>query len=118
VLTGWRADAFYLVVMALLVFIGIGLLRINPYARLVGIGYFVFAILNSAVFFFAPGGRARLARMIELQHSLFPGLQGAPPQMDPMPFILVGGVIGFLAALVPLYFLIAKKHAFETPVEA
>ena len=113
VLTGWRADAFYLVVMALLVFIGIGLLRLYPYARLVGIGYLVFAILNSAVFFFAPGARARLARILELQHSLFPGLQGAPPQMDPMPFIVVGGVIGFLAALVPLYFLIAKKHAFE-----
>ena len=116
VLTGWRADAFYLIVVALLLFIGIGLLRLNPYARLVGIGYLVFAILNSAVFFFAPGARARLARIPELQHPLFPGMQGASPQMDSMPFIVVGGVIGFLAALVPLYFLIAKKHAFEKPL--
>src|SRR5262249_54651181 len=118
VLTGWRADGFFLIVMALLVFIGIGLLRLNPYARLVGIGYFVFAILNSAVFFFAPGGRARMARMVEFQHSLFPGLQGASPQMDPMPLILVGGVIAFLSALVPLYFLITKKHAFEKHLAA
>jgi len=116
VLTGWRADAFFLIVVAVLLFIGIGLLRLNPYARLVGIGYFVFAILNSAVFFFAPGGRARMARILELQPSLFPGLQGGSPQMDPMPFILAGSVIGFLAALLPLYFLIAKKHAFETPL--
>src|SRR5215469_5177532 len=118
VLTGWRADAFYLIVMALLVFIGVGLLRLNPYARMVGIGYFVFAILNSAVFFFARGGRARLVGILELQHSLFPGVQGASPQMDPMPFILIGGVIGFLAALVPLYFLIAKKQAFEKSLVA
>jgi hypothetical protein len=112
-LTGWRATLFFLIVAALLIFIGVGLLRLNPYARLVGIGYFVFAILNSVVFFFAPGGRARIARMVELQHQLFPGLQGASPQLDPMPFILVGGVIGLLFALVPLYFLIKEKHAFE-----
>jgi hypothetical protein len=118
VLTGWRANAFFLIVVALLVFIGIGLLRLNPYARVVGIGYFAFAILNSAVFFFAPGGRARMARMVELQHSLFPGLQGASPQIDPRPFILVGGVIGLLAALVPLYFLVTKKHAFQKSLVA
>jgi hypothetical protein len=57
-----------------------------------------------------------MARLVELQHSLFPGLQGASPQMDPMPFILIGGVIGFACALVPLYFLITRKQAFEKPL--
>ena len=116
ILTGWQADALFLVVVALLIYIGVGLLRLNPYARLAGIGYFAFALANSAVFFFAPGARARMMRAVELQHSMFPWMRDLPKasyQIDPMPFLLMGAVMGLAFCLVPLYFLITNKKAFE-----
>lgn len=118
VLTGWQADAFFLAVVALLVYVAVGLLRLDPYARLAGISYFAFAVVNSAVFFFAPGARTRMTRILELQHSMLPWLrdwQGAYPQPDPMPLMLMGAVIGLVFCLVPLYFLVREKQAFEKP---
>jgi len=97
-------------------YVGIGLLRLQPAARLVGVAYFIFAFLNSAVFFLAPGGHARLARLMEMQLSMFPWMKAwqnmSPMQFDITPFIAVGAVGGLAILLVPLYFLFTSKQAF------
>jgi hypothetical protein len=62
---------FYLGAAALMIYVGVGLLRLSPYARLIGIGYFSFAVANAAVFYFAPGGHDRIIKIVDFQRSLF-----------------------------------------------
>jgi hypothetical protein len=115
ILTGWPAMLYYLAVAAVHVYVGIGLLRLQAAARAAGIAYFVFAFLNSAVFYFAPGGRARIDRLMEMQRSLFPWMpspdQGSVP-FDMTPFLFAGAIAGLVFILVPLYFLITRQRAF------
>src|SRR5262249_23984434 len=71
IVTGWQATVYFLAALGVHAYVGVGLLRLQPVARLVGIAYFVFAFLNSAVFFFAPGGQARMAKLLEVSRSAF-----------------------------------------------
>ena len=61
-LSGWQAAVFMLISGALHIYVGIALLQMKPAGRLVGMGYFIFGFLNTAVFYFAPGRSARIAR--------------------------------------------------------
>jgi hypothetical protein len=117
ILTGWRAAAFFLVSAALIIYIGTALLRMKPVGRLIAIGYFIFTLVNLAVFYFAPGGRARMAKLLDLQQSMFPWMRSSQ-DVSPfggqfMPFIIIGAITGLVFWLVPLYFLIAAKPAFD-----
>ena len=102
---------------ALNVYVGIALLRMKPVGRLIGIGYFIFGLLNVAVFYFAPGRSARLARLLDLEQSMLPWMRPAqansPFYADPTPFFLVGAIGGVAFCLVLLYFLITAKPAFD-----
>lgn len=116
ILTGWQSSVFMLISGALNVFIGIALLKMKPVGRLIAIGYFVFGMLNVAVFYFAPGRNARLQRLLDLQQSMFPWMRPAqanPFQSDMTPFFFIGAIGGVVFCLVLLYFLIAAKPAFE-----
>ena len=98
------------------VYVGIALLRMKPAGRLVGIGYFIFGLLNIAVFYFAPGRSARMARLLDLEQAMFPWMRLAQPnpfQGDMMPFFLAGAIGGVAFCLVLLYFLAAAKPAFD-----
>jgi hypothetical protein len=116
ILTGWSATLYYAMFAAVQVYVGIGLLRLQPAARLVGVAYFIFAFLNSVVFFLAPGAHARLVRLMELQLSIFPWMRTwqnmSPVQFDITPFIAIGAVGGLVFLLIPMYFLFASKQAF------
>jgi hypothetical protein len=117
-LTGWPA-AMYLTIAALLqLYVGIGLLRLKSAARLAGVGYFGFAFVNSAVFYFAPGSHARLLALAEQQQSMFPWVNvwqsHAAFQFDLTPFLWIGACVGMATIVVVLYFLITRKEAFET----
>jgi hypothetical protein len=116
ILTGWQAIAYFLAMLVLNVYVGIGVLRLQPAARWTGIGYFVFAFLNSAVFFFAPGGLERMRKLLEIQQSWFPWLrqmQGSNPfPFDTTPFMIIGAVTGMAIVLIPLCFLIINHRAF------
>jgi hypothetical protein len=120
VVTGRPAELYYLVVVALQLYIGIGLLRLKPLARTVGVGYFSFALLNAAVFYLAPGSRARLQALMDYQFALFPWmrtwLRQWEVQFNPMPSLYVGACMGLILVAVPLYFLITRKQAFEKAV--
>jgi hypothetical protein len=115
ILTGWPAAVYNVAVAAVQIYVGIGLLRLQAAARATGIGYLVFAFLNSAIFFFAPGGRARLGHLMEIQKTVFPWMQ-SPDQaslpFDITPFLYAGAVGGLALVLVPLYFLITRQQAF------
>lgn len=73
VVTGRMAELYYLVVVGLHLYIGIGLLRLKRLARTVGVGYFSFALVNAAVFYLAPGAHVRSQSLVESQSRCFRG---------------------------------------------
>lgn len=117
VLTGYPAMLFYLAFAAIQLYIGIGLLRLKPTARIVGIWYLAFGFVNAAVFYLAPGGRTRMLSLIEKQQSMFPWMQPWQTQIwqqiDLTPFLVLGACVGLAGLMVPMYFLITRKQAFE-----
>ncbi len=119
--TGYAAAVYLFLYLVANLTIGIGLLRLNPTARIAGVAYYVFAILNVGTFYFAPGGRERMLALVSASQAMFPWMkpmQESGPQFDLMPFMIVMKVIGLLAMLVPLYFLITRKQAFAVKKEA
>jgi hypothetical protein len=122
ILTGWPATILLLVFAALNLYIGIALLKMKQAGRLIAIGYAIFGILNVLVFYFAPGGRARFARLMELQQSMFPWMQSAqanyPFQANMLPFVIIGVIFASALFLVTLYFLVAAKPAFDKTARA
>jgi len=116
VLSGWQASVFMLISAALNIYVGIALLKMKPAGRLIGIGYFLFGLLNVVVFYLAPGRNARLAKLLDLEQSMFPWMRSAQPnpfQADMTPFFLVGAIGGVAFCLVLVYFLAAAKPAFD-----
>jgi hypothetical protein len=109
---GWPATTYYLAVAVLHLYLGIGLLRLQPTARKVGIAYFIFCFANSAVFNFAPGSRARVLALLEATRSVFPVWMHSAFQIDPTPQLIGGAVFGLAALTVPLYLLITRRQAF------
>lgn len=117
ILTGWPAVVLFGTFAVLQLGIGVGLLRLRPAARMAAIIYFSFVFVNSAVFYFAPGGHARLVALMESQQSMFPWVRlfqrQAEFQFDPTPLLMVGAVAGLVMITVPLYFLVTRKAAYE-----
>jgi hypothetical protein len=118
ILTGWQAAAFFLLHAGLIIYIGVALLRMKPAGRLTAIGYYVFTLVNLVIFSFAPGGRARMAKLLDLQQSMFPWMRSSSQGVSPfgaefMPFIIIGGIAGLVLWMVILYFLVVAKPAFD-----
>jgi hypothetical protein len=122
ILMGWPAVSVYLAFTAAQLGIGLGLLRVKPAARMAAIAYFVFAFVNSAVFYFAPGGHARMLGLLENQQSIFPWMRLLQNQtefhFDFGPFLIMGAVLGLAVTCVPLYFLVTRKMPFENAAAA
>lgn len=86
------AATYYLVIGALHLYLGIGLLCLRPTARTVGIAYFVFGFVNAAVFYFAPGGHARMLAFLELLQSVYPWMrpwQNPALQAQLAPYLII-----------------------------
>jgi len=122
VLTGWPATLCNMVLTAVLLYIGIGLLRLKPLARSVAVGYFVFTFINAAVFFLAPSRSGRLQYLMDQQQAMFPFFailqKQFQPQIDYRPFIFLGACSGLIFTAIVLYFLITRKEAFEAAARA
>jgi len=122
ILMGWPAVWVYLAFTAAQLGIGLGLLRVKPAARIAAIIYFVFGFVNSAVFYFAPGGHARMLGLLESQQSMFPWMRLFQSQtefrFDFGPLLMVGAVLGLVVISVPLYFLLTRKIAFDKAAAA
>jgi hypothetical protein len=119
-LTGLPAALYYLVVLIVHLYIGIGLLRLKPLARSAGVGYCVFLFINSAVFYLAPGRQARIHALFDWQFTIFPWMRHWQDQWEAqfMPSFVVGACTGLVFLAVPLYFLITRKRAFEEAAAA
>jgi hypothetical protein len=117
VLTGWPATIYLLLFAAVHIYAGIALLQMKPAGRLVGMGYYIFSLLNVGVFYLAPGRSARIARFLEVEQSVFPWMRSAqtdsPFAAGAMPFVIIGVIGGLAFSLVVLYFLAAAKPAFD-----
>jgi hypothetical protein len=117
IFTGWHAVILLLVFGALHLYIGIALLKMKPPGRLVGMGYYLFSLLNTAVFFLAPGRSARIAKLLDAEQSMFSWVRSAqtdsPFTGDITPFLVIGAIFGIAFCLVLLYFLAAAKPAFD-----
>lgn len=117
IVTGWPATLIYAAFLGISLYIGIGLLRFKPFACEIGIGYYLFTFLNAAIFYLAPGARSRMTLLMSAQNSMFPWMRLSQRNpgftFDPTPMIMFGGLAGLVFVLVPLYFLITRKQAFE-----
>ena len=107
VVTGWKAVTWYIAFSALWIYVGYGLLRLNPTARKIAIGVLSFGALNGLVFFLSPGRDARLADFM----SRFHFLPQVPLPTHLSPITLIPAMVG---VVLPLWFLITKKKAFQT----
>jgi len=115
-LSGPPAATYYLAITLLHLYLGIGLLRLQPVARRVGIAYFAFCFANASAFNLAPGGRARMLAFLDMTRSRYPWLppwQDSALQIDLTPFLIVGAVFGLVPLVVALYLLITRRQAFE-----
>ena len=117
IFTGWRAMILLSLFGALHLYLGIALLKMKPSGRLVGMGYYIFGLLNTAIFYLAPGRSARIARLLDAEKSIFPWLRPAqtdsPFMGDITPVLLIGAIGGIAVCVVFLYFLAAAKPAFD-----
>ncbi len=115
IFTGWPAAVFYLAVAGLHVYIGVGLLKLQPAARATAIAWFIFGFLNNAVFVLAPGRNARMSALFERSMRMYPWInsQAFPFRFDITPFVYVGMIFGMALLAIPLYFLITDRKAFQ-----
>jgi hypothetical protein len=117
VLIGLSSSLVYLAYGIASVVIGIGLLRLKSAARVGAIIFYVFACLNTMIFYFAPGAHDRMSSLLAREQEFFPWMRAFPNQtqfnFDDKPFLLVGAACALLGTVVPLYFLITRKAAFD-----
>ena len=122
ILTGWPATAYFIAFLALHLYIGIGLLRLNSTARIVAIAYCCFVFASTAAFYLTPGGSSRMLNLMQRSEAMFPGIQPWQTQQTFVsygtPFIVLGACVSLATFLVPLYFLITRKVAFEKAAAA
>jgi hypothetical protein len=108
IFTGWSARALYLGFAAIEIWLGFGLLRLNPMSRVLAIVMFGAAILNSMMFAVLPGHSERLRAVLDSMPFTMP----QPAGYDPFPSMTVSIVMGSLVSAIPIWFLIARRHAF------
>jgi len=119
VLTGWPATLYYVIIIVVRLYVGIGLLRLRPLARTIGVAYYYCLLVNMAVFYLAPGGRSRTLDMLQKSYASMAWIHGQPnqywnfTQFINVPFLIMMVCFGLLWILVPLYFLVTRKAAFE-----
>lgn len=109
-LTGWSATACYLAFGIVTFFLGMGLLRLDPRARVFAIYYSVFAWVNAVFAYTLPGTQQRLQELAKRLPSFLksPSTQPAPAIN---PWFMVAWISLFM--LVQIYFLVTRKPAFD-----
>jgi hypothetical protein len=116
-LTGWPAALYFVCFAGAQLGIGIGLLRLKPWARTAGIAYYFFTLFSSMAFYLAPGRQARLGALIAVERTAFSWMRTAQEQsqfqVNADPLLLMWVVTAVIFLLIPIYFLITRKAAFH-----
>ena len=105
IVTGWSAVALCTALVAIDIYLGAGLLRLQERARLWSIVYFCAVAANSVVSLARPG---IMQQMQQAAPAFFP-TAAAMPQMGNM---WVFGLISAAAFAVPIWFLVRRRAAF------
>ena len=106
VATGWPAAVWYVGFGAPWLYIGYGLLRLNPIARKIAIAALCFGAANTAVFFLFPGWESRLVTvMARFRAGIIVDTQAHFPALMIAPMVVGLGL--------PLWFLITRRDAFK-----
>jgi len=104
--TGWEATVFFLALGTLDAVIGIGLLRLATWSRILAIYFFLFRIINTLVTFWLPGSRARFEEWIAVMQR---SMGAASTPRSPIWF---GPAFEVSLMAVVLWFLFTRKEAF------
>jgi len=117
-LDGWRASLFVLTWCAVQGTAGVGLLKLQPWARILAIATFLFGMLN-CLWMTLPGSMSRLEQMntaMQVRMGL-PAL-AAPPGVLRIG-LWMGVVVGVAGMAIQIWFVATRKQAFsalpETP---
>jgi hypothetical protein len=117
IVTGSAAVAICCIYGVLNLYIGIGLLRLRPAARIMAIAVFAIGILNTLVFVLAPGLRARIDTLLSWQWQSMglsnPWLSSSRYTINFVPMMIPGLIMGVIVSGAVIYFLMASKRAFE-----
>lgn len=110
---GWTAAVIYVLLGALSLFIGKGLLDLREQARILAIGWVGFWSFHTAVVALVPTLRTRLFEMqrLEMQRQVVSN-QPDPIPFDPTMLMNVMSVIGVIAAATAIWLLIRNRYAF------
>jgi hypothetical protein len=109
--TGWSATAIYVAFGAIWCYLGAGLLRLEPRARVGTIVGLVLATANGLVMFFVPSARDR---MVEYQKLVSFGAAAQPmPDMNAM-YTWIGVMSSVLTAGL-IFYLVGRRSAFHGP---
>ena len=111
IFTGWSARVLYLGFAAIEIWLGLGLLRLNPLSRVLAIVMFGAAILNSVLFAVLPGHSDRLRAVLDSM----PLATQQPVGYDPIPTMAASILMGSLVSVIPIWFLVARRQAFVKP---
>jgi hypothetical protein len=105
---GWQAALIILGFMTVQLLMAYGLLRLEPWARSLGIYFFNFAIFNSVISVVLPGAQARYDDAMAATQATM----SLPPSPVKFP-IWIGLISGLPIIGVQLWFLIIRRKAFE-----
>lgn len=112
-LSGFWAALYTMTHAAIALYVGIGLLRLNPICRTVAIYLYSFFLFSSAVFYTAPGRDVRLHALMSWNPFSLP----RPDFQIPIAIPLISGVLGLGLVVAVIYFLVKSKPAFESAPE-
>jgi len=107
-LTGWTAAFLFALLTVFQLYVGFGLLRLNPRSRVLAIYYSVWGAVNGILLYALPGREARLAAMMKASstHSHQP-----TPSITTLPYWPIEIMI-LTIMIIQVYFLITRKPAF------
>jgi hypothetical protein len=111
IFTGWSARVLYLGFAAIEIWLGVGLLRLNPLSRVLAIVMFGATVLNSVLFAVLPGHSERLRAVLDSMPFRMP----QPAGYDPVSSMTASILMGSLVSVIPIWFLIVRRHAFTKP---
>jgi hypothetical protein len=114
VLTGWAATLLAVAYGVLNIVMGVGLLKLKEWSRILAICYFCFAFCNALASFLPTGSRARFGQVMDSMRTSMGLPSGA---MASFP-IWLGLVFSLPVICVVLWFLIKEKKAFQESTEA
>ena len=113
VFTGWKASAIWLSAAAVELYLGIGLLMVNPQSRVLAVFFFLFQLLETVAFLVRPDRELRIADYFHALQEYFQHRSGALVSLKDVSGSLQFWSIEWgILVLIALWYLFTSKKAF------